>query len=310
MKMFFAKIREEGKSFISYLTRAKWALLGFGLVVLLTQINTIQLNELAARDAVISDKQSEIDTLENQIAEVYLPQEQQYRDSLTRIAEYISKTDSFLNVGGRGQVVPEYFDTLTYEKIINGLHEDFGGLVNDLEYFFDERAEYFDDIPNVWPIHYSRLMTISSPYGPRFSPFTGKITPHEGIDITSTWGAEILATAPGKIVEHWIYHDIYGKYIVIQHGDRYRTHYAHLSESYIREGMEVDRGFVLGRMGNTGASKGMHLHYGVQEWNKETQEWEWKDPIGFLRRAVGDDIAPEGSMIRDVVLPATEEADE
>lgn len=240
---------------------------------------------------------TDISALEDRIETYYEPQTDAFETTLQNITEYITQTDMFLNVGGGG-VRPEYYDSVSFDLISDHQNTDFYELLATTELFFNARAEYFDTIPNIWPLRYSRHMRVTSPFGPRFSPFTGDMQQHNGIDLVSTYRAEILATAPGVVEEHWILHPTLGKYVIINHDDRYRTHYAHLSESYVRERnpdmtpMRIERGQIIGRIGDTGRSVGSHLHYAIEVRNEETEEWEFVDPQAFLLRAIGDENAP------------------
>jgi len=238
----------------------------------------------------IDDKITDINNLQEKIDNYYIPQEDQYEDSIRRIVTYIQTTDQYLNIGGfvrSSNSTPEYIDSNLFDSIINrNNEEDFSRLLTNVETFFNERNEYLDTLPSIWPIEYSPHLRITSPFGKRYSPFTDKIVDHGGIDMASTWGADILATAPGVVEEHWIYEPTFGKYIIINHGNGYRTHYAHLSVSYIHEGYEIERGQVIGRMGNSGLSRGMHLHYAISKFNEELEEWEFIDPISFMREVI------------------------
>jgi len=237
----------------------------------------------------IEEKTQTVNHLQTQIDTVYLPQEQQYEESIERIVTYINSTDQYLNIGGFGTTPdsPEYIDSNVFESIMNrDDDQDFTTLLTNVETFFNERSEYLDTLPSIWPLEYSPLLRITSPFGTRYNPFTDRVSNHGGIDLASTWNASVLATAPGVIEEHWIWHDTFGKYIVINHNNGYRTHYAHLSETYIHEGLEIERGQVIGRIGSTGISLGRHLHYGISKWDEESQEWILLDPIAFMREAV------------------------
>jgi murein DD-endopeptidase MepM/ murein hydrolase activator NlpD len=85
---------------------------------------------------------------------------------------------------------------------------------------------------------------------------------HEGIDFAGPVGKPILATAQGVVVNAE-YSGGYGNQVKIDHGYGYETLYAHLSELEVKIGDRVERGDVLGYLGNTGRSSGPHLHYGV-----------------------------------------------
>lgn len=259
-------------------------------IILLFQVFTFSLN--SKYDILEQQKIS----LETSIKEVYIPQQTSFENTLKRITQYISETDQFLGIGGVSNTAPEYFDSVIFEEIMNAKEtNDFELFLANTEHFFSERTTFFDTLPSIWPVEYSPRIRITSSFGERFSPFTGQLQMHSGIDLVSNWRAKILATAPGKILEYWpapgtringvIYrgHPVFGGYIIIDHENGYRTHYAHLSEIYINSRSKIERGMVIGRMGNSGLSNGEHLHYGVEKFNEETKEWEFIDPINFLR---------------------------
>jgi murein DD-endopeptidase MepM/ murein hydrolase activator NlpD len=105
--------------------------------------------------------------------------------------------------------------------------------------------------------------SISSEFGLRSNPFGGRsYEMHEGIDFAGPVGKPILATAQGVVVNAE-YSGGYGNQVKIDHGYGYETLYAHLSELEVKIGDRVERGDVLGYLGNTGRSSGPHLHYGV-----------------------------------------------
>jgi murein DD-endopeptidase MepM/ murein hydrolase activator NlpD len=104
---------------------------------------------------------------------------------------------------------------------------------------------------------------ISSGFGWRKSPFTGRREFHSGLDISSRRGTPIIAPADGTVIS--VGKDRYlGKYIKIAHSDTLTTLYGHLLEHKVKKGEAVKRGAIIGLMGNTGLSTGHHLHYGVQ----------------------------------------------
>jgi hypothetical protein len=112
--------------------------------------------------------------------------------------------------------------------------------------------------PSGWPCRGH----ISSVYGFRLHPiFRGKEF-HSGIDIANTLNTSISSTADGKVVFSG-YRSGYGNVIAINHGQDYRTVYAHLSKRLVNVGAHVSRGNIIAKMGNTGASTGSHLHYEV-----------------------------------------------
>jgi murein DD-endopeptidase MepM/ murein hydrolase activator NlpD len=115
----------------------------------------------------------------------------------------------------------------------------------------------------VWAWPTERGYKISSPYGYRINPVTGKRELHAAIDIAGPkHGSNIYAANNGVIVEAK-YSSSLGNYIVINHNNGYYTLYAHLSKILVEVDQHVARGQVIGLLGNTGRSTGPHLHFGV-----------------------------------------------
>lgn len=103
-----------------------------------------------------------------------------------------------------------------------------------------------------------QVMDITSHYGVRVHPITGDVKHHAGIDFRCNIGAPIMAAMTG-IVEVSTYHDGWGNYVKINHGDK-STLYAHMTETYVKAGNSVSQGMQIGTCGSTGASTGAHLH--------------------------------------------------
>lgn len=119
-------------------------------------------------------------------------------------------------------------------------------------------------VPAIPPVNIaSSRIRYSSSFGYRRDPFHGDFRMHNGIDLSGPTGEHIYATGNGKVVE--VGHDFfgYGNFVIIDHGFGYKTRYAHLKEANVTVGRIVKRGEVIGFMGNTGRSKGPHLHYEV-----------------------------------------------
>ena len=100
-------------------------------------------------------------------------------------------------------------------------------------------------------------------------PSSGKITQrfvwyHKGIDIANKSAPSVLAADSGTVLgAGWLDGYGYGNRIIIDHGNGYKTVYAHLSRAYVVPGQTVRRGDVIGKMGSTGRSTGIHLHFEV-----------------------------------------------
>ena len=103
---------------------------------------------------------------------------------------------------------------------------------------------------------------VSSPYGPRKHPVTGKYRMHHGIDLAGTWQENISVSADGIVVFAG-YHGSFGKVVRIKHNYGIMTTYGHLAKITVRSGDIVNEGQVIGKMGRTGKVKGAHLHYEI-----------------------------------------------
>jgi len=112
-----------------------------------------------------------------------------------------------------------------------------------------------------WPTNSG--YTISSDYGYRIDPYTRARTLHYGIDISGTgYGSPVYAVNNGTVVSfscHWSY----GICLLINHNNGYYTLYAHMSKKLVSPGMNVSRGQQIGKIGQTGAATGPHLHFEV-----------------------------------------------
>ena len=128
-----------------------------------------------------------------------------------------------------------------------------------LEKTAGERVGLWAATPSIWPVK----GPVSSRFGPRISPFTGKRAFHAGLDISGPRGKTVRAPAKGKVVEA-AYDTKIGNFIRINHRHGVETIYGHLSKILVRDGQQVKRGDVLGLIGSTGRySTGPHLHYQI-----------------------------------------------
>lgn len=103
---------------------------------------------------------------------------------------------------------------------------------------------------------------ISSYYGMRNDPFTGKREHHKGVDFAGKDGSDVVAVADGVIT--WAAERYgYGNMVEVTHGNGYATRYGHNKEIVVQVGDKVEKGDVLAKMGSTGRSTGPHVHYEV-----------------------------------------------
>lgn len=125
--------------------------------------------------------------------------------------------------------------------------------------------------PSIWPVD----GFVTSGFGFRVSPFTGRRAFHSGLDIASQPGSEIVASARGRVVFAGQKGPL-GQTVVLEHGHGFRTLYGHASALFVKAGQGVERGQRLAAVGSTGRSTGPHVHYNV------TVKGRAVDPMGYI----------------------------
>jgi murein DD-endopeptidase MepM/ murein hydrolase activator NlpD len=159
-------------------------------------------------------------------------------------------------VGGQPQ---EEFSGDALDQRIDALHEAIElqrqrqEMVRNL---LNDQVSISRATPKGWPTR----GWLTSYFGMRKSPFTGRMVIHEGLDIAANIGTPIYATADG-VVSTVNYSPSYGKVVRIDHGYGYRSIFAHTSKILVKSGQRVERGDLIAEVGNTGRSTGSHLHY-------------------------------------------------
>lgn len=131
--------------------------------------------------------------------------------------------------------------------------------LDTLQFLMANRQLESDLTPTGWPV---RKGWISSRYGERSDPFTGKKAWHKGLDFVGTRGAEVLSVASGVVIRA-AKNGAYGNAVEIDHGNGYRTRYAHNDALTVKPGDHVTAGQVIARLGNTGRSSAPHVHFEV-----------------------------------------------
>jgi murein DD-endopeptidase MepM/ murein hydrolase activator NlpD len=119
---------------------------------------------------------------------------------------------------------------------------------------------------------------MSSYFGKRTDPFTGKQANHRGVDFAGKSGAEIMTVADGVVTWSSPRYG-FGKLVEINHGNGYSTRYAHNSENLVAVGDEVKKGQIVALMGETGRATGPNLHFEVLRNGTRV------NPVTFIRQA-------------------------
>lgn len=141
------------------------------------------------------------------------------------------------------------------------------------------RQDKLDHTPSISPVD-PQGTWISSSYGLRISPFTGKEQFHPGVDIAGAEGTPIIAPAKGTVA--FVGKDgALGMSVRIRHDSVFESTYGHLQKASVKKGQRVDRGEVIGYMGNSGRSTGHHLHYEIAKNGKTVNPFQhmmdWKN---------------------------------
>jgi murein DD-endopeptidase MepM/ murein hydrolase activator NlpD len=103
---------------------------------------------------------------------------------------------------------------------------------------------------------------VSSGFGMRTDPISGRLGFHKGVDLAAPEGVKVVAALPGKVISAG-YENGYGNTVLIQHSGGFQTRYGHLGSVSVKTGDLIDSDQLLGTVGTTGHSTGPHLHFEV-----------------------------------------------
>jgi murein DD-endopeptidase MepM/ murein hydrolase activator NlpD len=137
--------------------------------------------------------------------------------------------------------------------------------LDKLSKYWKNQIAWLEAMPAGYPIQ--ERISITSGFGKRLDPFKNSWSEHQGVDFQATAGTSIIATGDG-VVTKAARDPVYGNLLVIDHGDRFQSRYAHASELLVSEGSKVKRGQAIARVGATGRATGPHLHYEVMREGK------------------------------------------
>lgn len=129
-----------------------------------------------------------------------------------------------------------------------------------LSYALSQQSGFYRSLPTFTPVNYPAL---SSSFGWRKNPVSGRNTMHEGLDFSAPFGAPVYAASGGVIVYAGRLGG-YGNLVEIDHGNGIYTRYAHTSKILVKNGDIVQQGQTIAQVGSTGRSTGSHLHFEVR----------------------------------------------
>jgi murein DD-endopeptidase MepM/ murein hydrolase activator NlpD len=174
-----------------------------------------------------------------------------------------------VGVGGPEPLELESIGMTNSDMTLSNLDDDLERMVRQSKLQLDSYGEIIgileqekkvrDCTPSIRPLRGGYL---SSRFGRRMDPFTGRISRHTGVDYRARNGTPAMTTADG-IVTMAKKNGSFGLMIEVDHGFGFKTRYAHLSKMLVRRGSRVKRGEIIGLVGTSGRSTGSHLHYEV-----------------------------------------------
>lgn len=222
-------------------------------------------DELKKRNNLLLESMIEIADADNQIVDTVGTLIKENTDSLHQNIKKINSTLISLGLTEKtlirdvnkysNPIVGSVFTPIEFDKNINDKYKK---LADGLE-----RWNGLKKLNDVLPLGKPVNSRVTSEYGTRNDPFTGKPKKHRGIDFAGKIGTELLAVAPGRVVSAGERVG-YGTTVEIDHGLGFTTLYAHLSQILVSRGDWVRPGTVIGLAGSSGRSTGPHLHYEIR----------------------------------------------
>lgn len=234
--------------------------------------------ELKRRNAKLIESMMEISTADNAIVDMVTTLTSDNTDELQKNLKTINGTLANLGLNRAtlirnankysSPLIGSVFTPVEFDKEID---EKYQKIADDLEKWHGLRR-----LNEMLPLGKPVKSRITSTYGTRKDPFTGKPKQHRGIDFSGKIGTELVAVAPGRVISAGERGN-YGMTVVVDHGLGFTTLYAHLSQILVSRGDWIEPGTVIGLAGSSGRSTGPHLHYEIRY--KDTPF----DPTKFLK---------------------------
>ncbi len=228
---------------------------------------TIQHEEIAGQRSQIQNFAKDINVLKKKLISL------NGFENKIRIIANIEKSQEHDSLFGVGGSVPEDLDTgidlkQKHGSLLREMHTQMGQLgvaSNNQSENFESLLQYLEEQRNLLaatPAIRPMKGWVTSRFGYRTSPFTGRREFHKGLDIAAREGTPILASADG-IITFAGNKGLLGQMLIIDHGHGIITRYGHVREMLMKPGDRVKRGDTIALVGNTGRSTGPHLHYEV-----------------------------------------------
>lgn len=189
-------------------------------------------------------------------------------------------------------VLQEY---LTFERLKHQLDVEMQSY-DEIARIYNEKRLMWASRPAIQPVSNETLTHLHATFGERFHPLLGYVRDHKGLDFAADIGTPVYATGDG-VVKIAYFSGSYGNVIFVDHGYGYETRYAHLSAFNVKRGQPIKRGDIIGFVGDTGLSRGPHLHYEVLYKGLQI------NPINFFQRDLSnkeyEKLVEEGSKHRE-----------
>jgi murein DD-endopeptidase MepM/ murein hydrolase activator NlpD len=150
-------------------------------------------------------------------------------------------------------------------------------------FILERQPDLAASLPTVYPVHSSALVTRT--FGPAPDPFTGRRNLHPGVDFSLPPGSPVYA-AGGGIVSAAGNDPLWGWHVRIRHNSHAETFYAHLDRLSAASGEFVERGRVIGYLGQSGATTGPHLHFEMRLWGDRVDPLIYLTPADARRAAL------------------------
>jgi murein DD-endopeptidase MepM/ murein hydrolase activator NlpD len=244
------------------------------------QVEVLETQNKQLRDDMTS-LETELGTLRRQVAQNF---------DFQKKARILANLDDFgddvteVGVGGPAADVAQSIQSLdpaTRERLL-GARDDIDKLIRqarlqkeDYEAILAKMEAANQEVhttPSLKPV---ALGFVSSRFGWRMDPITGRRTMHRGVDFSARLGTAVMATADGVVTFSGVW-QTYGNVVELSHGSGFVTRYCHLQRRLVQKGQKVTRGDIIGRVGSTGRSTFSHLHYEIE------QNGERIDPLRYV----------------------------